>query len=105
MGDAVALHLKVGEQGGLFLGHSHQIGQGVDVFDENGAQVAHYAVAQVVVGRMAAAEDESLAVEHPALGVVFQIEGHGIRASFIVEVLQSVVAHGDELALVVGCAR
>ena len=103
-GDAVALHLEVGEQGGFFLGHPEQVGQRVDVLDEDGAEVTHQTVAGLVVGSVAAAEDQRLTVKDTALGVVAQIDGHGVEAAGVMDVLQSFAAHRDELALVVGRA-
>ncbi len=102
---ALALFLEVGEQGGGFLGHSHEVCQRVDVLDENCAEVAHERPRHVVVRRVASAQDEAFAVEDAALGVVAQIENHGVGPSGIVYVLEAVPAHGDELALVVGRAR
>ena len=104
-GYAVALHLEVVEQRGLLLGHSHEVYQGVDVLYEDGAQVAHEAAGDVVVGRVAAAEDEPLAVEHSAFGVVAEVQGHRVAAALVVGVLQPFAAYGYELALVVGGTR
>ena len=60
---------------------------------------------QVIVGRMAASQNEGAAVEKAALGIVAQIEAHAVGASSIVCVVQAIAAHGDELALVVGGSR
>ena len=60
---------------------------------------------QVIVGRMAATQNEGAAVEKAALGIVAQIEAHAIGASSIMCVVQAIAAHGDELALVVGGSR
>ena len=101
----VALLLEIGEQGHALGRCADDIDEGVDIFDEDGGEVAHEGVLLVVVGRMATAEDECAAVEEAAVGIVAQIEGHGIGATGIVCILQSLCRDGDELALVVGCSR
>ena len=50
--NAVAFHLKVGEQGRLLFRCAHQVYQRVDIFDEDGAEVAHQRARQVIVGRV-----------------------------------------------------
>ena len=54
---------------------------------------------------MASTQDQTLAVEHPALGVIAQIEGHGVEAAGIMDVVQTVMRDRDKLALVVGRSR
>ena len=103
-GDAVALFLEVGEQGNLLGRCAHQVDQRIDVLDEDGRQVAHERVWQVVVGRMTAAQYQGAAVKEAAVGVVAQVEGHCVSAAGIVGVAQSVGADRYELALVVGRA-
>ena len=49
-GDEVALHLEVGQQRRLLLGHSHEIDQGVDILNQYGGEVAHERAAEIVVG-------------------------------------------------------
>ena len=105
VGDALHLLLEVAEQGYLLAGHTHEVDQGVDVFDEDSAEVAHEAVAQVVVGGMAAAKDERLAFEEAALRMVAQVECYGVGATAVVEVVEPFARYGDKLALVVGGAR
>ena len=107
-GDAcnlVALLLEIGKQGHALGRCAHDIDEGIDIFDEDGREVAHEGVLLVVVGRMATAEDECAAVKETAIWIVAQIEGHGIGATGIVCILQSLCRDGDELALVVGCSR
>ena len=104
-GDAVALQLKVADERRLLLGHADEVDQRVDVFDEDGAQVADQRVGQVVVGRMAAAEYQRASFEDVAFGMVAQIEGHDVASALVVEVLQTLRRHGDKLAFVVGCPR
>ena len=53
---------------------------------------------------MAASKNEGLAVEDTAVGIVVQIEGDHIGATFIMNIVQSGIADGDELRLVVGSA-
>ena len=51
---------------------------------------------------MAAAQDERLAVEDTAFGMTREVPHHSITTACIVCIMQSVVAHRDELALVAG---
>ena len=74
-------------------------------FNEDGAEVADERSLDVVVGRVAAAEDERLSVEHPAVGVVAQVVHHHVGAAFIMDVAQTIVGDGYELRLVVGRSR
>ena len=104
-GNEVAFLLEVGEQGHALRGHAHQVDQRIDVLDEDGAEVAHKRVRQVVVGCVASAQNEGASVEEAALGVVTQIEAHGIGAAGVVRVVQALLADGNEFALVVGGAR
>ena len=104
-GYAFALHLEVAQQCRTFLRHSYEIHQRVDIFYEYGTEVAHQTVAHVVVGCMTAAENQSLAVKHAALGIVFQVQGHAVHPAGIVQVMQTGRTHRYELALVVGGAR
>ena len=62
-GDEVALHLKVGQQRRLLLGHSHEVDQRIDILYQYGGEVAHERAAEIVVGRVAASEYQALAVE------------------------------------------
>ena len=48
-GYAVTLHLKVAEKCCFFLRHTYQIGQRIDILNENGAQVTHQRAWLVVV--------------------------------------------------------
>ena len=96
-GNALTLQFEVGEQGRLLLRHPHEVDQRVDVLDEDGREVAHERIAYIVVGCMAAAEDQSLAIEHPRLGIVPQVEDHGIAAAGIMDLMESLTTDGDEL--------
>ena len=89
--NALPLELEVGEQRRLLLRHANEVGQRVDVLDEDGAEVAHERALDVVVGAVAASEYERAPVEESALGVVAQVEGHGVESTPIVYVVQSVV--------------
>ena len=100
-GNAVALYFKVTEQSSLLAGNSYQIDQRVYVFYKNGAQVAHKATFQIVVGRMASTQNQGPSIKNTALGVIAQIPHHGISSASVVCILQSVLADRDELALVV----
>ena len=101
-GNALALHLEVREQGRLLLGYTHQIHQGVDVFNEDGTQVAHQRVLEVIVGGMTTSQNQALAIKHPRLGIVSQVDRHRVAPTGIVNFLQALVAHRDKLRLVVG---
>ena len=105
MSDPVTFHLKVREQGSLFLRHPYQVSQRVDVLYEDGAEVTHEASVDVIVRRMATAEYQGTSVEESALGVVAQVESHSVGTSVVVNVVQSVLAHRNKLAFVVGGAR
>ena len=52
MGYAVALHLEVAKQSCLLLGHTYKVDERIDVLDEDGAEVAHERVGEIVVGRV-----------------------------------------------------
>ena len=54
---------------------------------------------------MAATEDERLAVEEAALGVVAQIESHHVGTTFIMDIVQPGARHRNELRFVVRRAR
>ena len=106
MRNAVALELKVGEQRRTLLGHAEEhIDQGVDVLDEDCREVTHQRAFHIIVRRMAAAEDERLAVEEAAVGVVAQIESHHVGSAFIVDIMKAGAGHRNELRLVIRRAR
>ena len=100
-GYLIAFDFKVAQKGCCLFGYTDHIDHRVDVFNENGAQVAYQTVGQVVVGCMASSQNQGLAVEDAAFGVVFQIQYHGIGSSFVVGVVQAVFADGNEFAFVV----
>ena len=52
MGYAVALHLEVAKQSCLLLRHTYEVDERIDVLDENGTQVAHKRIRQIIVGRV-----------------------------------------------------
>ena len=54
---------------------------------------------------MTATEDERLAVEDTALGVVAQIERHNVGSAFVMNIVKSGIGHGNELRLVVRRTR
>ena len=103
--DALAFLLEIAEQSRGLLRHAHQIGQGIDVFYEDGTEVSDERMRQCVVGSMAASEYERTAVEEPALGIVAQIKRHHIGAAGVMNMPQTVAAHGNKLRLVVGRSR
>ena len=97
LGNALTLHLEVGQQGYLLAGHPNQIHQRIDVLDEDGTQVAYQRILQVVVGGMTASEDQTLAVEHPRLGIIPEIDSYGVAPSGIVDLMESFLTHRNEL--------
>ena len=102
MGDAVALDFKVGKQGRLLFRHAEEVDNWVDVLNEDGTEIAHERSFYIVVGRVAATEDERLAIEETAAGIVAKVDSDHVGATFIVDVVQSVGRNRDELRLVVG---
>ena len=105
MGNAVALHLEVAEQSRLLLWHAHHVSKRIDILDENGAQVAHQTARHIIVRRMATAENQAFAIENLALRIIAQIICHGIKATFVMDVLQSILRNRNKLTLVVGGTR
>ena len=94
-GYTVALHLEIGEKGRLLVWHAQQVDHGV----------AHQTVRQVVVWRMAAAENQCATIEQSALGIVAKVDSHCVGTAGIVYLLEAFPAHGDELAFVGSGAR
>ena len=105
MGNAVALHLEIAEQSCLLLWHAHHVGKRIDILDEDGAQVAHQTARHIIVRRMATAKNQALAIENLALRVIAQIICHGIKSTFVMDVLQSILRNRNKLTLVVGGTR
>ena len=103
-GYLLTLLLEVAHQRSLLLWHAQQAGNGVYVLNQNRTEVAHQRVSNIVVRLMAATKNEALAIEHTALRIVLQIVSHRIDATTIVDALQALASHGDELRLVVGGA-
>ena len=103
-GDAVALDLEVGDQRRLLFGDTHQVGDGIDVFEHDGAHVAYQRVLHVVVRGVAAAQDERLAVEDATFRMIVKVIGKGIESTLVVGFLQALGTYGDELRLVGRCA-
>lgn len=84
--------------------YAHEVDERVDVLDKDGAQIAHQRTREVVVGGVRTAEDEGTTVEEATLGVVVEVDGHGIGATSVVGVVESGCRNGNEFALVVGGA-
>ena len=103
-GYAVSLLLEVRQQGCLLLGYADKVYQRIDVLNQNGTQVAYQRTRQIVVRGMAATQDEATSVEHAALGIVSQVDGYRVIAPGIVDLLQTFIADGNELRLVVRCS-
>ena len=99
------LGLEVAHQCRLLGGHADEVDQRVDVLYQYGRKVAHQAVWVVQPRAVAAAQYEALAAEEAALGVLAQVDGHGVASTPVVGVVQRLVADGQELALVVRGAR
>ena len=104
-GNTLHLLLKITQQGNLLLRNAENIHQQTAVLYEYGAQIAHKAAWQVVVGRMAAAQNKPLACQQAAAGVAGHIYGDNIIPTLVVHVVQACLRNGDKLALVIGCAR
>ena len=60
---------------------------------------------QVVVWCVAASENQSLAIHHIAIEVVVQVQGDHISSTAVVRIGKSFAGDGNELALIVRCAR
>ena len=103
--DPLAFDFEIAEQGRFFLRHPHQVDHRIDVLEHNGANVAHERVFDIVVGRVAATQDEGLSVQDAAFRMVAQVIGDGVEAALIVGLVQTFVADGDEFRLVVGGTR
>ncbi len=105
LGYAVTLQFKVAQKSCRLLRHSEEVGQGIDVLYQDGTQITYQRSRKVVVGRVTATEDETLAVEEAALGMIAKIESHYIESSLIMNTMKTIAAHGNELRLVVGGTR
>ena len=100
-GYALAFEFEITEQGCLLLRHAHQIGQRIDILNQNGTEVAHQRILQIIVGSVTATKDETSSVEHTRLGVVPQIQCHYVASASIVNLLQAFLANGNKLRLIV----
>ena len=102
VGNAVTLLFEVTEQGGLFLGNADEIDQRIDVLDENGTEVTYERVFLIVVRCMTSAKDEGVSIEDATFSVVPEIPHHSVCAAPIMCIVQTIAAHRNEFALVVG---
>ena len=100
-GYTLTLHLEVGEQRRLLLRHTNQVDQRIDVLNQNGTKVAHQRARHIVIRCMTATKDETLAVEHPRLGVITEIERHRVTATSIMNLLETVTTDRNKLRLVI----
>ena len=104
-GNLFHLFFKVAQQGNLLFRHTDQVDQRIDVFNQDGRKVAHQAMLQVIVRCMASPKNQGSARKNTAFRILLQVKSHRITATSIVQVLQTILADRDELALVVRCSR
>ena len=104
-GNGFHFRLEVFHQCRLFARHTDVVDQRIEVFHQDGREVAHEAVVRVQVGSVASAQNQSLTREESAFGVLTQVEGYGILTAAVVRVVQRFLADGQELALVVRRTR
>ena len=104
-GNGFHLRFEVLHQSRLLARHADEVDQRVEVFHQDGRQVAYQAVVRVQVGSVASAQNQSLAREEAAFGVLPQVEGYGVLTAAVVRVVQRFLADGQELALVVRRTR
>ena len=100
-GYTLTLYLEVREQCRLLLWHTNQVDQRIDVLNQNGTKVAHQRARHIVIRCMTATKDETLAVEHPRLGVITEIERHRVTATSIMNLLETVTTDRNKLRLVI----
>ena len=102
VGNTQAFLLKVGKEGRGLGGHTEMIDETADVLDEDDTEVTDKTLRQTAVGLVASAEEEGLALEKAAVGIVaVEIECHAVGAAGIMDVLQPTTRDGDELRLVI----
>ena len=99
--DEVALLLKIFQKCYAFGGYTKQAHERRSVFVENSTQISHARSGGVVVGLVTTAKNEGFSREESAFGIVVQIECHRISTTGIMDLLESLLADGDKLALVV----
>ena len=58
-----------------------EVGNRIDILNQNGTQVAYKRIVEIVIGSMAATEDKRLAVEKTALRIVAKVKGYGVETS------------------------
>ena len=104
-GNGFHLRLEVFHQCRLLAWHADVVDQRIEVFHQDGRQVAHKAVVRVQVGSVASAQNQSFAREESAFGVLTQVEGYGVLTASIVRVVQRFLADGQEFAFVVRRTR
>ena len=104
-GNGLHFGLEVLHQGCLLAGYADKVYQWVDIFYEDGGEIAYKTVVGVQVGSVAASKDKPFTGKETAFGILSQIDGNGIPASLVMRVVQGLPADGQELALVVGGTR
>ena len=103
--DSLHFGLEVLHQCRLLARHTDVVDQRVEVFHQDGREVAHQAMVGIQVGCVTSAQYQSLSRKEAALGILLQIQCHGVGASAVVRVFQRLAADRQELALVVCSAR
>ena len=103
--NTVALHLKVAQESSFFLRHTYQISKRIDVFDKNSAQIAHQTARNIIVRRMATAENQTFTIKKLTLRIITQIESYSIKSTSIMNTMQTIMRNGNKFTLIIGSTR
>ena len=103
-GNGLHFGLEVLHQGCLLAGYADKVYQWVDIFYEDGGEVAYKTVVGVQLGAWLP-HDKPFTEKETTFGILSQIDGNGIPASLVMRVVQGLPADGQELTLVVGGTR
>ena len=101
LGNALTLYFEIRKQGRLLARYADQIHQRIDVLNENRTKITYQRVLQIIVGGMTATQDQTLAIEHPRLGIVPKIDSYRVATSRIVDLMKTLLTDRDELRLIV----
>lgn len=103
-GNGLHFGLEVLHQGCLLAGYADKVYQRVDIFYEDGGEVATR-LCWCSGWERGCSKDKPFTGKETAFGILSQIDGNGIPASLVMRVVQGLPADGQELALVVGGTR
>ena len=95
------LFLKIAQQSNLLFWYTNEINQRIDIFNQDSRKVAHLAMLQVIVRRMASSKNQRSSGENTAIGILLQIKSHRITTTGIVQILKTFLTYRNEFALVV----